>query len=127
MRKILLIIFLLSSSTCYADRVIVSYYPSGEIIYTYGVKEGDIKKVISNNSLIKNLPYDIFDRADLPLNPDGSFRDRDYWKGSKGKPIIIDSQKKETDRIALENKNKLLNEKLNALGLTREELKELVK
>jgi len=121
MRKLLIVLICLISSYAYAEKVIVSYKPDGKVYYTYGkgdYVETHAEEIVNRSDALKNLPYDLIDSSQLPDRAD-----RDYWVGEKGKGVKVDVAKKNADKTAKENKIKDINDKLNAIGLTAEDIK----
>ena len=135
MKKLLIVILCLVLNSAYAEIVRVIYHPDGKASIIIPVKENhtteDFNSVMERDPNLKGLPYEDMDRSELPLNPDGTKKDRDCWvKNPNGKGVIIDQAKKaqkEQKEIEKKNKEKALENKLKDLGLTQEEVNSLLK
>lgn len=125
MRYILVAGLILVSSVCYAETVRVVYSDKVYVIIPSPNTKTPIDKIfndaMNNNPDLKGKPYEDMDKASLP-NDNGKFKDRRYWvKNPNGKGVVIDENKKANDLSnATENK-------LKKIGITKEELKELLK
>ena len=130
MRILLISLLCLLSVNVYAEKVLVSYAPDGKVIITYGKRdyvEKNYETIVNRSELLKDLPYELLDKSQLPKNPDGTKKDREYWTGRKGEGVRIDEAKKNADKTAKENKDKDIDDKLRAINLSIKELKEILK
>lgn len=132
MRYLFIAILLCVSSVSSAEILRAIYDINGKIKVIVPCKPNhttaDFDSVMEKDPTIKGLPYEDMDRSNFPVNKQtGCFIDQKYWVGKKGEGIKIDEEKKKADIEASEAKEKALNDKLKAIGITREELKEIIK
>jgi hypothetical protein len=95
------------------NKVRVSYRPDGGVSITTFLKEACLlgetelqcmDRIYSENETIKDLPYDDLDPSQLPQDR----KDRDKWKGEKGRGIWVD-----TSLVTKSEKTKELQEELD--------------
>jgi len=131
MRYLILAILLMLPNISYTETVRVVYRVDGGVSIIIPAKSdhtiNDFNATMDKDPSLKGMPYDDIDSSQLPYDENGKFKDRQYWTGEKGKGVKIDEAKKSADKIVKENKEKILNDKLKAIGITREELKEAIK
>ena len=130
--KYLIIILLCVASISSAETLRAIYDVNGKIKVIVPCKPNhttaDFDAVMEKDPCIKGLPYEDMDRSKFPIDKQtGRFIDQEYWTGKKGEEIKINTEKKRLDIEAKEAKEKALDDKLKAIGLTKEELKEIIK
>ena len=134
MKKLILVLILLSfmlsvlliTSLSFAQivKIVRVVYRLDGVSIIYPVKEGhttaDFDRTMERDLNLKGLPSDDIDSSLLPKDREN----RNYWTGKKGEGIKIDLDKKNADVKKEQDKIKELELKL---GITKEELKELLK
>ena len=124
---ILILIMMIFSNVAYSKTVRVVYKKDGQISIIFPIKQdhtiADFDRAMENDPNLKGCEYVDIDHTEIPSNPDGTFKDSDYWIGKKGEEIKINLIKKNADIKKKQDKIKELELKL---GVTKEELKELL-